>query len=175
MKKRNSFCTLFLLAVLLLAMTLVVSADDADFEFTFKDGNLDNWAPRGNVTLEVIDDESYEGDYSLLTTGRTSDWHGPSIDIHDLVQEGELYEVSAWVRIASKEKEGEFIVTLELNDGNENSWERVVEPVVVEKGEWVELSGEYEIPSGYERITLYIESTNETLEYYVDNVKAVQQ
>ncbi|MFW6035326.1 MAG: endo-1,4-beta-xylanase [Halothermotrichaceae bacterium] len=144
----------------------VILADG--FEFTFEEGQ-DIWAPRGDVQLEVVTDAAKSGEASLLTTGRSADWNGPSVNIKELVTDGKTYEISAWVMVPSDQPAEDLIMTIEKNNG-EASWDRVAGPVQAKPGEWVELTGEYSIPADFNSFTLYIESPNETLEYYVDDI-----
>jgi len=159
----------FVLFLALISSGFVVRAAEG-LNLDFEDGQLGNWMPRGEVSLKVVSDTAHQGDYSLLTTGRTSNWHGPSIDIKNLVTEGTKYSLSVWVKLPAGQPEDELIMTIEKNDGESNSWDRVAGPVKVGSEEWVQLKGTYTVPPGFERFTLYIESPNETLEYYIDDV-----
>lgn len=143
--------------------------------YDFETGVASDWYPRGDgVKIRTVKGVAHSGDYSLLTTGRSKPWNGPSVNIQGKVDEGAKYVISAWVKIASDRQQEELIMTIEKNKGNDTSWDRVAGPVKVNKGEWVKLTGEYLIPEGYERLTLYIESPGETVEYYIDDVTVVE-
>lgn len=168
---KNYVRILFFVVVILLT-SVVVNAEDMAFEYSFEDGELGDWAPRGDsVLVEVVDKEAHDGDYSLLTTGRNTNWNGPALDIHELVEEGKTYEITLWVSIANKPN-GDIIMTMEKKKGSDTAWDRVAGPVNARRGRWTKITGQYTIPIGYEILTLYIESPDETLEFYIDDIKA---
>lgn len=168
-RKGFRFIAVLSLFLVLISTGLAVKAAEV-LNSDFENGKLENWTPRGDANLKVVSTEAHQGDYSLLTTGRTSDWNGPSIKIQDLLTEGKKYDIKAWVKLPAGQPEDELIMTIEKNNGKSSSWDRVAGPVTVSSDKWVELKGEYTIPGGFERCTLYIESPNETLEYYIDDV-----
>src|SRR5690554_2492844 len=135
----------------------------------FEDGEPGYWKPRGDAVIQVSGDEAYSGNYSLFTTGRTSDWNGPCIDLQDMVTEEQKYQISVWAKLPEGSS-GSLIITIEKNDGSETSWDRVVGPVTASSDEWVQLEGEYTIRSGYEVFTLYVESPDASLDYYIDDI-----
>lgn len=171
----KKFFKLILCFSIMLFAVLAVNAEDGVLEYNFDDGEFSGWGPRGDgVVVEVVDKQSRSGDYSLLTTGRSSNWHGPCLDIHKLVEEGATYEISLWVNLANKPNGG-VIVTVEKKRGTETGWDRVAGPVNARRGRWTQISGQYTIPAGYDILTLYIESEDATLEFYIDDVKIVKK
>ncbi|MTI59693.1 MAG: 1,4-beta-xylanase [Firmicutes bacterium] len=168
-KKGFWFITVLALLLILVNTGLTVKAVEV-LNSDFENKKLENWIPRGDVNLKVVSTEAHQGDCSLLTTGRIYGWNGPSINIQDLVTEGKKYDIIAWVKLPAGHPEDELIMSIEKNNGESSSWDRVAGPVIVGSDKWVELKGEYVIPGGYERFTLYIESPNTTLEYYLDDV-----
>ncbi|MFW5996302.1 MAG: endo-1,4-beta-xylanase [Halanaerobiaceae bacterium] len=155
---------------LILTVTFAVTGSAAVVEFDFEDGETGEWQPRGEVELEAVEGVAYEGDYSLLTTGRSEDWNGPSVQIGDYVEDDEEYTFSARVKLVDGQPDSEVIMTAERDDGSDTGWDRIAGPEAISEGEWIELSGEYTIPPEQEYITIYIESPDTELEYYVDNV-----
>ncbi|HOA41129.1 MAG: carbohydrate binding domain-containing protein [Halanaerobiales bacterium] len=171
----KKFLKLFIFMTIIFLMGLAVYAEDGVLEYNFDDGNLNGWGPRGDgVVVEVVDKQSRSGDFSLLTRGRSSNWHGPSLDIHGLVEEGATYQISLWVNLANKPNGG-IIVTIEKKKGGDTTWDRVAGPVNARRGRWTQVTGEYTIPAGYDVITVYIESEDATLEYYIDDIKIVKK
>src|ERR1043165_4210363 len=47
----------------------------------FEDGTAQGWIPRGPVTLTNSTDFAHGGTQSLLTTGRTAGFNGPSLNV----------------------------------------------------------------------------------------------
>jgi hypothetical protein len=68
---------------------------------SFEDGKGD-WIPLGGAVLRVSRTTAHTGERSLQLGGRTQSWEGPSLDVTALVQPGQQYVASAWVRTASE-------------------------------------------------------------------------
>src|SRR6187549_1030725 len=56
------------------ALTVVAQHD-------FEDGTLKGWIPRGAVTLTNSTEAAADGTHSLKTTGRSANFHGPSLNV----------------------------------------------------------------------------------------------
>lgn len=169
----KNICFVSMVMVMLLVFLGFSSISQANevVKWDFESEEFNGWSPRGdNVSLEIVSEAAYNGDFSLFTKGRNNDWNGPSINLQDYLIIEEEYNISTWVKIPEGQKENELIMTIEKYDGENNSWDRVAGPIKVNDNNWIELSGDYTINSGYERFTLYIESPDETLEYYIDDV-----
>jgi endo-1,4-beta-xylanase len=132
----------------------------------FEDGTVGDWAPRGPVTLAVEDG-------ALLTTDRAADWHGPAIDLTDLIAPGGVYEISVDVRFAD-DSAGEVLSTTVQNDTAEGTtYDSVVYQAAVGT-EWATLSGEYTIDSPADALTLYIESPTTDASYWIDDFQVTE-
>ena len=72
--------------------------DNTGITSTFEDGTTDGWSSRsGSSTVAVASGVAHTGTYSLLTTGRTANWDGPSISVSDKMYVGSTYNLSVWV------------------------------------------------------------------------------
>ncbi len=134
----------------------------------FEDGTKGAWKERGSVTLTSTDETAYEGSYSLLTTGRTSGWNGPSLDLTDVLKNGGTYALSVWVKIKEGQADSDVIMTIERKANGETGWDRVTEGAGA-AGTWVNLTGEYTVAADYEAAVVYVESSDAILEYYIDS------
>lgn len=68
----------------------------------FESGEASGFVARGEVEdLTVTDETNHtpDGSMSLKVENRSQNWHGPSLDVYNYVDQGELYEVSAWVKM----------------------------------------------------------------------------
>lgn len=127
----------------------------------FADGDVGDWVPRGAVTLAVEDG-------SLLTTGRTAEWHGPSIDLTGLIEPGGLYEIAVDVRFA-EDGDGELIsTTVQREADSETSYDTVVNQAAVGT-DWTRLSGEYGIDASADALTFYVESPSPEASFRIDD------
>lgn len=140
----------------------------------FEDGTKGAWKERGSVTLTATDETAYQGSYSLLTTGRTSGWNGPSLDLTDVLKNGGTYALSVWVKIKEGQADSDLIMTIERKANGETGWDRVTEGAGA-AGTWVNLSGEYTVAADYEAMVVYVESSDATLEYYIDSFSVVKK
>ena len=68
----------------------------------FEDGTADGWIPRGSgVVLTNATNQADTGTHSLLTTGRTQGFMGPSIDLTSQLTQGATYQVSVAARLVT--------------------------------------------------------------------------
>jgi endo-1,4-beta-xylanase len=134
----------------------------------FEDGKALDWSQRGSAVLNVTDETSHSGKFSLLTTGRSQGWNGPSISLTGKIFQGGIYKFSAWVRIKSG-TEAEMIMTAERSKGGTQAWDRIV-AINSTNGNWINLTGEYQPKNDFDKISVYIESANPTIEYYIDDI-----
>ncbi|MFC3493850.1 endo-1,4-beta-xylanase [Glycomyces rhizosphaerae] len=132
----------------------------------FEDGTVGDWAPRGPVTLAVENG-------ALLTTGRTAEWNGPSIDLSDFIVSGGVYEISLDVRFAA-ESAGEAIsATVQRESAGETSYDSLVYQAAVGT-DWATLSGEYTIASPADALTFYVESPTPDASYWIDDFQVTE-
>lgn len=132
----------------------------------FADGTVGDWAPRGPVTLAVEDG-------ALLTTGRTADWNGPSLDLTDHIVAGGVYEISLDVRLADGSTGSQVSATVQREAGGTTSYDSLVYQAAAGT-DWVTLSGEYSIPSPADALTFYVESPTPDASYLIDDFQITE-
>ncbi len=141
---------------------VVISAD-------FEDG-LDGFTARKNpdqsVEVEVVNDgTAHGGNGYLLCTGRSSSWHGATINVDSLTQ-GKKYSVNAWV------KTGWYAtVTLSMqytDSSGKTSYSNIQS--VISQGDWVEISNaKVQIPTDATDVSLYFECSDTGATIAVDD------
>lgn len=132
--------------------------------------DLGNWTPRGDGTPNLVASDKHAGSKSVLVTGRTQDWQGTQIDLTDLVLAGGKYKFDSWVKYDKSEKTTEkFILTLQIetDDGTQYDW---VTNSDFASGKWNHLSGEYTLPSKFNKVYLYIQTQESTIDFYMDDI-----
>lgn len=133
----------------------------------FEDETTQGWGPRHeDETVSVTSEDSYEGDYSLLTEERTETISGPAIELTDFIREDQEYQVSGWVKLASDEDPDELSLTAQHSYEEES--EPVTETFEVTDEEWVKLSGDYVLEDSVEDISFSVESKSGTASFYLD-------
>ncbi len=135
----------------------------------FENKETGNWTKRGSAVLSMADTDAHQGKYCLLTTNRTAGWNGPQIDLTGKIFPTGIYEVSAWVKIREGDPAAEMIMTVQKDKSGKSSWNRVT-ALKTEPGSWVNLSGEYEVKDDFDKIAVYIESSNATGSYCIDDL-----
>ena len=141
--------------------------------YDFEDG-VQGWAGRGDASVSVTND-GYDGSQALKTTGRTAGWHGPSINVSNLMEKGATYEVSGYAKLVEGQSpSGMKLSANQPGAGNEFPNISGTTPLQVTDSAWVEFKGEYTYDLSATSVSLYFESDNSTVEFIVDNVKVVQ-
>src|SRR5947209_7271782 len=80
----------------------------------FEDGLTDGWIPRGTgTTLTVSTNQANTGTQSLLTTGRTQTFGGPSIDLTSVLTPGQLYVFTVFVRMQEGQANDSIKMTMQ--------------------------------------------------------------
>ena len=160
----------FILLFLLIFVIMHANAKSTKiFNSGFEDGKKGYWKGRGDVKLSVTNDTAYKGKYSLFTESRTQSWNGPSIDITDKIDYTGIYKFSIWVKIRNGQPDSEMIMTIERSKNSNPNWDRIT-AVKSEAGKWINLTGDYEAKNDFDKASVYIESSNPTLEYYIDEL-----
>lgn len=171
--QRKAKPKMFVVTLLIVLFTLLFSvsaAAEVVYQIDFEEGS-GNWQPRGEgVELEVIDSTAASGSQSLLVKGRSQNWNGPSLDIHNIVEGNKEYNFSMMVKLVEGSENSTITLSTENNKDGDNSWDNVAS-VEATADEWVELSSEYTINPEMDRVTLYAESPATELEFYIDDIK----
>ena len=55
---------------------------------TFEDGTVQSWTPRADEAVANSTAAAHAGTHSLLVTGRTRTWEGPTLNVLSLMQKG---------------------------------------------------------------------------------------
>lgn len=129
---------------------------------------------RGDATVSVDTKNYYDGGSSLKISGRTQNWHGGAISLDSSTfVPGNTYSISA----AAMQKSGstkDLKLTLEYTAGDQD-WKEVAS-VDAESGVWTKLENtKFTIPSGASKMTLYLESSDENLDFYLDSVQIAKE
>lgn len=140
------------------------------FHSTFEDG-MDDWASRGEASVEASSAASNAGSKSAAVTGRTDTWHGISRALDtSAFQPGKSYSFSAMAMQDAVASE-DFKLTLQYSgsDGEEHYDE--VASGSGGKGEWIQLANKsFTIPAGASSPVLYVETADSTNDFYVDEL-----
>jgi endo-1,4-beta-xylanase len=136
----------------------------------WEDGTLQGWSPFGAPVLTNAAGVARTGDHSLLTSGRTATFNGPSLDVRPLLSPGTPYQVTAFVRLAAGEAPTQVKITVQRTPtGGSSAFDSVTGFVSVTDGEWTMVQGSYAFSGSVSTLRLYIESTSATASFYLDD------
>lgn len=171
-------CFLGLFCICLLsAISLQPLAAQTIVQNDFEDGTVQGWVPRGPVTLTASNDVAQGGTFSLKTTGRTAGFHGPSLDTLGLLTKNATYQVTAWVRLVAGTPASQLTITMQRTVGGAANFDTIAQSASagVTDSAWVQLTGLYAFGGGDPtELLLYVESSNATASYYVDDFSIVK-
>src|SRR5215813_8202460 len=135
----------------------------------FEDGTMQGWIPRGPVTL-TNSTAAAGGTHSLKTTGRTQGFHGPSLNVLSLLTKGATYQVSASVRLVAPTAATTVRVTMQQTPTvGSDQFVTIAQNTNVTDAAFLTLTGLYSFAADMKGLLLYVESTNATASYYLDN------
>jgi endo-1,4-beta-xylanase len=141
----------------------------------FEDGTVQGWIPRGPVTLTNTTTTAFTGTHSLLTTGRTAGFNGPSLNLTGQLTQGATYSIGVAVRLVTGQAPTTIRVTMQrtLTDGTQ-AFDTIASNSNVTDAAWVSLSGTYSFSTPVNGLLLYVEATSATASYYIDAFSLTQ-
>lgn len=142
------------------------------FNDTFEDG-YDGWAARGDeAVISIVSDYAHGGENSLFVTGRTVNWNGASSAKIRELRAGQTYDLSAWVMYNDEDGNAQEQLNLQMlyKDSSGEEQYKYIANTNATKGEWSQISGSVTIPDDATGVTIYIESNNATLDFYIDDI-----
>ena len=142
----------------------------------FEAGNTSGWFAFGPPTISVETSQVHSGTYACLVSNRTSTWNGIAQTFVGVLQSGDTYNVSAWVRLVSGGGQT-MQLTMQKTDGSGTSYTAMASGSVSSSG-WTQLSGQYTYnPSGtVTNLNFYAEMpSSSTNSYYIDDVNLSPQ
>ncbi|MCI0391316.1 MAG: endo-1,4-beta-xylanase [Acidobacteria bacterium] len=136
----------------------------------FETNTTEGWTSRTGVeTLTVTSTDQHGGNYSLLTTNRTSAFRGPSINVTNVMFNGSRYRISVWAKLAPGEPNTQLRVSLERRIGTITTFHTVVNNTTVTTNQWVNLKVVYDLVLANQTLILYVESASGTPSFYIDD------
>ena len=171
-KKIISSVLITMITITLFLAAVPAIASDSIIDIGFEDGSLNGFANRGGgEVLTVTTEQARTGSRSLLVTGRSAGWHGAAVRVERDITAGVEYGISAWVRLKTPAS-AEVLLSTQIGQGS-NAQYRTINKNTVSNTTWTQLTdkiifSEADVASGF--ITIYIECSTATAEYYIDDV-----
>jgi hypothetical protein len=136
-------------------------------------GNIESgtsgWSVLGSGTLFANTSVVHGGSQSLLITGRTAAWNGPSQSMTSKLTNNRTYTTNVWVRTQSGTASAK--VTLQLTANGTTSYITLAPAATVNSSGWTLLSGTANVSwSGtLSSANFYVETTSGTASFYIDD------
>ena len=144
--------------------------DTTGIHTSFETGTTEGWGPRiGDENVTITSADAHDGTYSLLTTGRTTAFRGPAISAAGKLCNGSRYVVSVWVKLAPGEPASQIRVSLQRTLAGVTNFNTVVPNTTVTENQWVRLRVTYDFVFNYQSLSLYVESSEGTASFYIDD------
>ncbi len=138
----------------------------------FETGDTTGWFAFGSPTISVETSQVHSGTYAAQVSNRTQTYMGIAQSFQGVLQAGQTYDVSAWVRLVSGGNQT-MQLTMQKTDGSGTSYAAIASGSVSSSG-WTQLSGQYTYnPSGtVSALNWYAEVTSSSnTSYYIDDVQ----
>jgi endo-1,4-beta-xylanase len=149
--------------------------------FNFADGGVDGWVPFGSPTLSnavsPVPDPAGNA-HSLLTSGRTASFMGPSLNLLNVngIVAGATYSVSAYVLLAAPDSSNPTVTisTKRTDCGNTTgAFSNLGTSAALSSTAWTKVQGTLtfnDLPGAPTELTLYFQSSSATDSFYISNV-----
>ena len=161
-------------AVPVVAQPLAPQADVVVKEYDFEDGTTQGWWVRSDAittTLTVVDTVAHTGLHSLQVTGRSSGWHGPALNLIDVLEVGATYRINGCIRLAEGTDSTRTNFALEYrypDVSNPYPWLGVANNTT--DSDWSCVSASFNYAVAADTLILYAESADAQASFYIDDV-----
>jgi glucuronoarabinoxylan endo-1,4-beta-xylanase len=138
---------------------------------SFETGNTSGWFGFGSPILIAETNQVHSGAYACLVTNRTASYMGIAQSLQGVLQSGQTYDISAWVKLVNGSNQT-MQLTLQQEDGSGINYFDVSDVAVTTNG-WSQLAGQFTFnySGSLTSLVLYAEMPNSaSLAYYIDDV-----
>ncbi|MFN2108759.1 MAG: carbohydrate binding domain-containing protein, partial [Anaerolineae bacterium] len=139
------------------------------FIYDFEDNTTQDWYGRG-ATVTVVTDTVHTGDYALQVTGRTDGWNGPALNVLTLLEVGATYQISGCIRLAEGLGPFRTNFALEYTVGGSSSYPWLGSDSNTTSDAWSCVTGSFKYTDAADALTLYVECSDATASFYIDDV-----
>lgn len=140
------------------------------------EGSTGGWTSFGS-TVEIATETAKTGESSLLTTGRTLNWHSPKLDLNGLLTAGESYTFYVWAKLAANTT-GSAQLTIKQTTGGESTYISLGNNTTLSSTQWTRLSADYTHAAADDSF-VYVKgpavSNGVGVDYFIDDFSLVTQ
>ncbi len=131
----------------------------------FEDGTL-HWFPKG-CALSVVPKPVFKGALCGWSSQRSATWSGPAQDILPILDEGESYFISAWVRLQGSQSDRVKLTVKQVDSATQYHF---IDDATVSDSEWKHLGGMFTLEANgpLQELTFYAEGPAPGVDLLVD-------
>lgn len=145
-----------------------LDSDGYYFHDTFED-DLGKWSAHGSTELSKSGRYPYNGKEAMLVSNRTSTWMGAERTLSSAFTPGTAFSFSVNVCALDGEKTETYYLKLNYKDKDDKSRYSTIAEGIAPNGKYLQLSNKnYTIPSDAKDMVIYVETANNTANYYID-------
>lgn len=132
---------------------------------------LEHWSHQGGV-ISRSNAQVHSGEHSLLISGRSAGWHGPTMALRGL-KDNIHYHFGVFVRLSEGEQPANVQLTMKRVTKGQVSFIPIANAQATST-DWAKVGGTFSATniSESEEIILYVESNSPTASYFVDTLTA---
>jgi glucuronoarabinoxylan endo-1,4-beta-xylanase len=137
----------------------------------FETGDTTGWFAFGSPTVSVEASEVHSGSYAAEVSNRSQAYDGIAQSFLGLLQSGQTYNVTIWLRLASGTNQT-VQLTMQETDGSGTTYTAIASGSVSSSA-WTEFSAQYTYnPSGTDSaLNMYVEvPSSSNVTFYIDDV-----
>ncbi|MBN2389990.1 MAG: endo-1,4-beta-xylanase [Anaerolineae bacterium] len=145
------------------------------FIYDYEDGTSQGWYARGVATTEiaVVTDTVHTADYALQVTGRSDGYHGPALNVLNLLEVGATYQISGCIRLAEGLGPFRTNFALQYTIGESSSYPWLGSDDATTSDAWSCVTGSFKYTTEADGLTLYAECSDANASFYIDDVVIV--
>lgn len=139
--------------------------------YNFDAGTTQGWGNRGEGKAAATTEAFQSGTHSLKVTDREDTWHGTEISMTNLLMKDAEYEIKGYAKLVEGQSPSNIKFTMIVTDADGDTYTEVTPLTEVTDEKWVELSSELNFKAeDFTSLTLYAESDNENVQFYLDDI-----
>ena len=149
----------------------LAASSDAAFSTDFEDGDASMFSKRGDSDTSVIkvveDSAAPSGSKVMSVTGRSKNWNGPSLAVEGILEPYVKYDITVKVKA---QWYNTICVSMQHTPAGSDSPQYTNLVKAVSQGDYVELTASFSYGSDEKDVSLYIETTGDANDLYIDDL-----
>lgn len=138
----------------------------------FESNDLQGWSGRiGSEIIEITNIASKSGSQSLKITERAGAFHGPVIEVIDIIEPNKWYGVSFWIKLLPGQNPAHVTLSAQRTKNGKHTFDSITSGVTVNSDGWVQVFGTYKFAEVPDELRLNIETTMGKASFFIDDFR----